>query len=152
MKKFIYLKIVITLLLFFFTFISKGQISLSQEQIIEEYGTDYLEGIYNGNSYLLFKNPVSTKTSGSFIQQKIMFFKNANDGNAYCFMFQLLEPDSEMKINIDIYNRDIEPVGYMHWLNPADGVNYRIEQSKGFCLITAWLGNELPEIPETNLF
>ncbi|MBK5193665.1 MAG: hypothetical protein JJE07_10725 [Flavobacteriaceae bacterium] len=81
-----------------------------------------------------------------------MFFKKANDGNAYCYMFQLLEPGSELKINIDIYNRDIERVGYLHWVDPADGVNYRIEQPEGFCLITAWLGDEKPEIPETILF
>jgi len=152
MKKFIHLKIAITLLLFFFTFISIGQISLSQQEIIERYGTDYHEGIYEGNTYLLFTNPVSTKTSGYFIQQKVMFFKKANDGNSYCYMFQLLEPGSELKINIDIYNRDIEQVEFMHWVDPADGVNYRIEQPEGFCLITAWLGDEKPEIPETFLF
>jgi hypothetical protein len=81
-----------------------------------------------------------------------MFFKKANDGNSYCYMFQLLKPGSEWKIIIDMYNRDIKPVGYLHWVDPADGVNYRIEQSKGFCLITAWLGNEKSEIPETILF
>jgi len=40
MKKFIHLKIAITLLPLFITFISMDQISLSHEQIIEEYGTD----------------------------------------------------------------------------------------------------------------
>jgi hypothetical protein len=111
MKKFIHLKTLLTLLLFFFTFISKGQISLSPEEIIERYGTDYQEGVFDGNLYLLFSNPVSTKTSGSFIYQKIMFFKKANDGNAYCYMFQLLKPGSEWKTIIDMYNRDIKPVG-----------------------------------------
>jgi hypothetical protein len=138
MKKFIHHKITLTVMLLLFTIISFGQISLSQEQIIEEYGTDYQEGVYGGNSYLLFKTPGYTKTSGSFTLQTIMFFKKGIDGNAYCFMFQLLEPGSEMNINIDIYNRDLKPVGYLHWINPADGVNYRIEQSKGSCLITAW--------------
>lgn len=114
MKKFIHLKSVITLLLFLFTFISKAQISLSQEEIINEYGTDYQEGIYEGNSYLLYMNPVTTKTSGFYIQQKVMFFKITNDGNSYCYKFQLLEPGSELKINIDIYNRNIEQVGFQH--------------------------------------
>jgi hypothetical protein len=54
MKKIIHLKIVISLLLFFFTFISIGQISLSQQEIIERYGTDYHEGIYEGN-YIDFR-------------------------------------------------------------------------------------------------
>lgn len=81
-----------------------------------------------------------------------MFFKKANDGNAYCYMFQLLKPSSEWKIIVDMYNRDIKSVGYLHWVDLADGVNYRIEQSKGHCLITAWLENENPEIPETSFF
>ncbi len=152
MKKFIQPKITITILLLFFTFISKGQISLSKVEIIELYGTDYHEGVYGGNLYLLFTNPVSTKTSGFFIQQKVMFFKKANDGNSYCYKFQLLEPGSELKINIDIFNRDIEQVGFQHWIDPADGINYRIEQPEGFCLITAWLGDEKPEISETSFF
>ncbi len=152
MKKFIQLKTVITLLLFFYTFISKAQISLSQEEIIEEYGTGYHQGIYEGNPYLLYTNPLTTKTSGFFIQQKVMFFKITNDGNSYCYKFQLLEPGSELKINIDIYNRDIEQVGFQHWVEPSDGVNYRIEQSEGFCLITAWVGDEKPGIPKDSFF
>jgi hypothetical protein len=152
MKKFVHPKITITILLLFLTFISKGQISLSKMEIIELYGTDYHEGIYEGNPYLLYTNPVTTKTSGFFIQQKVMFFKKANDGNSYCYKFQLLEPGSELKINIDIFNRDIEQVGFQHWIDPADRINYRIEQPEGFCLITAWLENGKPEIPETSFF
>jgi hypothetical protein len=152
MKKITHFKISITLLLFLFTLISMGQISLSQQEIIDQYGADYQEGIHAGNSYLLFNTPGYTKTSGSFTLQTIMFFKKGNDGNSYCFMFQLLEPGSEMNININIYNRDLKPVGYLHWVDPSDGVNYRIEQSRGHSLITAWLGDDKPEIPETILF
>jgi hypothetical protein len=152
MKKFIQLKITVTILLLFFTFISRGQISHSREEVIIQYGFDFYEGIYEGYPYLLYTNPVSTKTSGFFIQQKVMFFRETNDGNSYCYKFQLLEPGSELKINIDIFNRDIEQVGFQHWVDPADGINYRIEQPEGFCLITAWLENGKPEIHETSFF
>lgn len=67
-------------------------------------------------------------------------------------MFQLLEPSSELKVNIDIYNRDIQQVGYLHWVDPADGINYRNDQPEGFCLITAWISDENPGIPETSFF
>lgn len=92
MKKNIQLRITVTILLLFFTSISSGQISLSREEVIIQYGFDFYEGIYEGNPYLLYTNPVTTKTSGFFIQQKVMFFREANDGNAYCYKFQLLEP------------------------------------------------------------
>lgn len=82
----------------------------------------FLKGIH-----LLYTNPVTTKTSGYFIQQKVIFFKKANNGNLYCYMFQLLEPGSELILNIDIYNRDIQQVGYLHWIDPTDGINYRID-------------------------
>ncbi len=49
MKEFKQLKI--TILPLFFIFISRGQISLSLEEVIEIYGTDYHEGIFEGNTY-----------------------------------------------------------------------------------------------------
>ncbi|MGM1055441.1 MAG: hypothetical protein ACQEWG_06105 [Bacteroidota bacterium] len=152
MKKLILPKITATALFFLFTFVSVGQISLSQEEVIEQYGLDFREGIFEGNSYLLYTNPTSTKSSGFFIIQKIMFFKKSNDGNAYCYKFQLVEPVSEMKINIDIYNRDLNQVGFQHWIDLSDGVHYRIEERENFSLITAWVNDETPEISETSFF
>lgn len=57
-----------------------------------------------------------------------------------------------MKINIDIYNRDLNQVGFQHWIDPSDDVNYRIEQRDDFSLITAWIGDENQGIPETSFF
>lgn len=113
---------------------------MSPEEIIDIYGDDFLKGNHLGTEYLIYINPITSKTNGDYIQQKIMFFQDQPNAEPTCFMFYLLEPVSEIKINRDIYNRDFIKLKNDHWYDPETEINYSIEELNEHCLITAWVG------------
>lgn len=121
-----------------------AQILQTQEEIIEIYGEPFSSGISRqGENYLFYKIPVTTKASGTYNQGWVLYLKTFSDGSEVCYKFKILEPTSETIYNITSFNRDLVQTDDMRWKDHARGITYTLKEVKGVCLITAEYDNEL---------
>jgi hypothetical protein len=132
------------LLFFIFSFTADAQILESRSDIIETYGTPFCSGISeNGDSYLYYKYPVTTKNSGTFDQRKVLFFKKNDKGDEICYKWKILEPSTETKYNIFSFSRDLVQTDEMQWKDFGKSIIYDLEEKNGICKITASYDNEV---------
>lgn len=123
---------------------AEAQILQSQNEVIKEYGTPFSSGVTkSGENYLFYKIPVTTKTSGTYNQGKVMYFKTGVDGTETCYKFKVIEPKTETAFNEASFTRDLVQVGDREWKDHAKGIIYKLEEVKGVCKITAWYDNEV---------
>jgi len=134
----------IGLVFFLFGQPTEAQILQSKSEVIEVYGTPFSSGTTKkGENYLYYKIPMTTKSSGTYNQGKVMFFKKEENGNEYCYRFKVLEPSSETLYNITSFNRDLVQTGESEWKDFARGITYHLEEDNGVCKIQAWYDNEV---------
>lgn len=121
-----------------------AQILQTRSEVIETLGTPFSSGISEaGETYLYYKTPVRTKTSGTYNQRKVLFFKKFEDGNETCYKWQILEPSSEAKQNMLSFTRNLVQIGDMQWKDYGKGIVYTMELVKGVCSITAKYDEEV---------
>ena len=130
--------------LFLIAFSFQAQILQTQEEIIETYGEPFHSGVtQNGEHFLFYKIPVTTKTSGTYDQRRILFFKNFGDGSEVCYKFKIIEPSSETNYNISSFSNDLVQTADSQWKDYSKGIVYEVKEVKGVCLITAEYDNEV---------
>lgn len=126
------------LFLFLFAPIASAQILQSRDQVIKEYGEPFCQGITdNGDSYLYYKIPMSTKTSGNYLQRKVLFFKEFRDGTQTCYKWKIIEPSSEASVNISSFTRQLVQLDDLKWKDYDKGILYGMEVNSEVCKITA---------------
>lgn len=138
-------KILISLGLFFFLqFSLSGQILQSKTEILKNYGEPFSEGVTrNGENYLFYKIPVTTKNSGTYEQRRVLFLTKGEDGTETCYRWKIIEPSSETHFNISSFSRDLVQIGELQWKDFAKGIVYEVKEVKGVCKITAWYDNNV---------
>lgn len=120
-----------------------AQILQTRSEIMESYGTPFCSGIANnGDSYMYYKFPITTKSSGTYNQRRVIFLKKGDDGVETCYKMKILEPASETAQNIFSFTRDLVNTGENQWTDHAKGIIYKVEEKRGVCSITAWYDNQ----------
>lgn len=132
----------ICFLFLLFSYTTEAQILQTRSEIVENYGEPFSSGISkSGDPYLYYKFPVTTKSSGTYEQRRVLFFKEGDDGRQVCYKWKILEPSSEMKSNLFSFKENLVEVGDMEWKDHGKGIVYKLEEVKGICKITAWYDN-----------
>ncbi len=127
----------------FISHTTQAQILQTKSEIIEAYGEPFSAGVTkDGENFLYYKIPITTKNSGTYQQCRVMFFKTNSDGSETCYKWKILEPKSEMNYNISSFTNDLVEIGDMKWKDFDRGIFYQIEEKNGACKITAWYDNE----------
>ncbi len=123
---------------------AEAQILQTQSEVIKEYGTPFSSGVTKkGENYLFYKIPITTKTSGTYNQGKIIYFKTDKDGTETCYKFKIIEPSTETAFNEISFNRDLVQIADRQWKDYGKGIVYTLEEVKGICKITAWYDNSV---------
>ncbi len=123
---------------------AEAQILQSQDDVIAEYGEPFSSGVTkSGENYLFYKIPVTTKSSGTYNQGRIIYFKTDEEGKETCYKFKIIEPKTETAYNISSFTRDLVQINDNQWKDHAKGIIYKLEEVKGVCKITAWYDNEV---------
>lgn len=123
---------------------AEAQILQTQSEVIEEYGEPFSSGVTKkGENYLFYKIPITTSTSGTYNQGKVLYFKTGDDGTETCYKFKVIEPKSETATNEASFSRHLVEVGEREWKDYAKGIVYKLEEVKGVCKITAWYDNSV---------
>jgi|SRR5690606_5741629 len=123
---------------------AEAQILQTQSEVIEEYGEPFSSGVTKkGENYLFYKIPITTSTSGTYNQGKVLYFKTGDDGTETCYKFKVIEPKSETATNEASFSRHLVEVGEREWKDHAKGIVYKLEEVKGVCKITAWYDNSV---------
>ncbi|MCM4160968.1 hypothetical protein FHG64_06080 [Antarcticibacterium flavum] len=145
MKTNLSLTFVIGFLMFAFSHTTaQAQILNTKSDIINTHGTPFCSGISeNGDPYLYYKYPVTTKSSGTFDQRKVLFFKENENGEEICYKWKILEPASETKYNMFSFSRDLVQTDEMQWKDFGKSIIYDMEEKNGVCRITARYDNEV---------
>ena len=131
-------------ILFAFQPSANAQILQTKAEILKTYGEPFSEGVTrNGENYLFYKIPVSTKNSGTYEQRRVMFLKKGEDGTETCYRWKIIEPASETGYNVTSFSRDLVQIGEMQWKDYGKGIIYEIKEVKGVCKITAWYDNNV---------
>lgn len=124
--------------------VASAQILQTYSEIVEMYGAPFYEGITeNGEKILYYKIPMRTETSGIYNQRKVMFLKKADDGTEVCYKWKVLEPSSELKLNITSFNRNLVQIGDRKWKDYGKSIVYELEKVNGVCAITAWYDSKV---------
>ncbi len=132
----------IGIMFFFLVPKAEAQILQTQSEVIKEYGTPFSSGITkNGENYLFYKIPMTTNTSGSYNQGKVIYFRKGDDGVETCYKFKVIEPKTETAYNISSFTRDLVQINDNEWKDHGKGIIYKLEEVKGVCKITAWYDN-----------
>lgn len=95
-----------------------------------------------GNNFF-YKIPVKTKSSGTYHQGRVLFFKDFGDGDKTCYKFKIIEPSSETKANVSSFTRNLVQIEDMQWKDYSKGIMYTVEEVNGICFITASYDNEV---------
>lgn len=123
---------------------SEAQILQSKSDVIKEYGTPFSSGVNKkGETYLFYKIPITTKTSGTYNQGRIIYFTTGEDGTEYCHKFKIIEPTTETAFNEISFNRDLVQIADRQWKDYGKGIIYTLEEVKGICKITAAYDNSV---------
>ena len=123
---------------------AEAQILQTQSEVIKEYGEPFSSGVTKkGENYLFYKIPITTSSSGSYNQGKVLYFRTGEDGTETCYKFKIIEPTTETAYNEASFTRDLVQVGDREWKDFAKGIIYKLEEVKGVCKITAWYENEV---------
>lgn len=123
---------------------AEAQILQTHNEIVDTYGIPFYEGITeNGEKFLYYKIPVKTETSGIYNQRKLMFFKKSEDGTEICYKWKVLEPSSELKLNVTSFNRNLVQIGDKKWKDYGKSIVYELQKVNGVCAITAWYDSEV---------
>ena len=123
---------------------TEAQILQSHSDVLEEYGTPFSSGVTkSGENYLFYKIPITTKTSGTYNQGRILYFKTGDDGVETCYKFKIIEPTTETVFNEISFNRDLVQIADRQWKDYGKGIIYKLEEVKGVCKITAWYDNSV---------
>lgn len=123
---------------------TEAQILQSRTEVVETYGTPFSSGITrSGDTYLYYKTPVKTKSSGTYDQRRVLFFKKADDGTEICYKWKILEPSTETKSNLFSFKDNLVPIGDMQWKDYGKGIVYELKEENGVCKITAWYDNKV---------
>lgn len=126
------------LVLFLFAPFADAQILQSRDQVIKEYGEPFCQGVTeNGDNYLYYKIPVSTETSGQYLQRKVLYFKEFRDGTQTCYKWKIIEPSTEAGYNISSFTRQLVQLEDMKWKDYGKGIIYGMEVNSEVCKITA---------------
>lgn len=122
----------------------EAQILQTQSEVIKEYGEPFSSGVTKkGENYLFYKIPITTKSSGTYNQGKVLYFKTGDDGTETCYKFKVIEPNTETASNEASFTRHLVEVGEREWKDHAKGIVYKLEEVKGVCKITAWYDNSV---------
>lgn len=126
------------LFLFLFAPLADAQILQSRDQVIKEYGEPFCQGVTEtGDSYLYYKIPTTTKTSGKYLQRKVLFFKKFKDGTETCYKWKIIEPSSEAGVNISSFSRQLVQLDDLKWKDHDKGIIYGMQVNSEVCKITA---------------
>lgn len=136
-----------TLLIFALTLIFSAKVSAqilqTRNEVIDIYGEPFHTGVTEkGENFHFYKIPITTKSSGTYDQRRIMFFKTFDDGSEVCYKFKIVEPSSETLDNIASFSNDLVQTDEMQWKDYGKGIVYSLKEIKGVCLITAEYKNE----------
>lgn len=144
MKKNIQLFLGLGLFFLIFGQTADAQILQTKSEVIETYGTPFYSGVSDeGENFLFYKFPVTTNSSGTYYQRRVLFFKKTEDGTETCYKFKIIEPSSETLYNVSSFTRNLVQVKDMQWKDYAKGIVYNVEEVNGVCKITAWYDNEV---------
>lgn len=135
----------IGIFLVFFSFgqVAEAQILQTKSEIIATYGEPFSSGVNSdGENYLYYKIPVTTKNSGTYNQCRVLVFKPSTHGEEICYKWKILEPATETNYNITSFTKDLVQVGDMKWKDFDKGIFYTIENVNKICKITAWYEND----------
>lgn len=134
----------VTLLWLIFSLPTQAQILQTQSDVIKTYGEPFHAGVTeNGEKFLFYKIPVTTKTSGTYNQRRVLFFKDFGDGSEICYKFKIIEPSSETGYNISSFSKDFVQTDERQWKDYGKGIIYEVKEVKGICTITAEYDNEV---------
>src|SRR5690606_27165150 len=90
----------------------QAQILQTQSEVIKEYGEPFSSGVTKkGENYLFYKIPITTKSSGTYNQGKVLYFKTGEDGTETCYKFKVIEPNTETASNEASFTRHLVEVG-----------------------------------------
>ncbi len=144
MKASFKLSLGIGLLFLIASFSANAQILQTRSDIITSYGEPFHEGITkDGENFLFYKTPVTTNSSGTYHQRRVLFFKKADDGTEVCYKWKILEPSSETVNNINSFKENLVQIEDKQWKDFAKGIIYQVDEIKGVCKITAWYDNNV---------
>lgn len=132
--------------LFLLTFspTTQAQILQTRSDVIKTYGEPFHSGVTeNGENFLFYKLPVTTKTSGTYNQRRVLFFKDFGDSSEVCYKFKIIEPSSETGYNISSFTKDFVQTSDTQWKDYGKGIIYEVKERKGICTITAEYDNEV---------
>ena len=144
MKAKITLILGIFLLSLIFSQTAEAQILQTRSEIIETYGTPFSSGVLeSGEQYLFYKYPVTTKNSGTYLQRKVLYLKESDNGEVTCFKWKILEPSTETNFNLTSFKENLVQIGENQWKDYGKGIVYELKVKKGVCAITAWYDSEV---------
>ena len=131
--------------LFFFCFqTADAQIFQTRSEIIETHGTPFYAGVTDkGENYLFYKIPITTESSDTYHQRRILYFKKSQDGTETCYKWKILEPSTETKLNATSFKENLVQVDQNTWKDYGKGIVYEMEVNNRVCSITAWYDNEV---------
>lgn len=134
----------VTLLWLTFGQTSEAQILQTRGDVIEAYGEPFHSGVTEkGENFLFYKIPVTTKTSGTYNQRRVLFFKDFGDGTEVCYKFKIIEPSSETGYNVYSFTKDFVQTDDRQWKDYGKGIIYEVKEVQGICTITAEYDNEV---------
>lgn len=134
----------IVLMFLIFNQTADAQILQTRSDVIKSYGTPFSSGVTkSGDNYLFYKIPVTTKTSGTYEQRRVLFFKENENGTQICYKFKIIEPSSETAYNIFSFTRNLVQIDDNQWKDYGKGIIYELKEKNGVCKITAWYDNEV---------
>lgn len=132
----------VTLLLLTFSQTTEAQILQTKSEVIKTYGEPFHSGVTeNGENFIFYKIPVTTKTSGTYNQRRVLFFKDFGDGSEVCYRFKIIEPASETGYNVSSFSKDLVQTNERQWKDYGKGIIYEVNERKGICTITAEYDN-----------
>lgn len=111
-------------------FLSEGQIFMTKQQIVSEYGRDYTTGTTNdGSPYIkyVFDDIV-----------KVMYFLRTDSGKEVCYSWRIFVPHSSVQEVIEIYDKDFVRTGHLRWRDVENEYNYRMEIKKYYAVISVY--------------
>ena len=126
------------------TFTSTAQLAQTRAEIIEKYGYDYKTGTTDGDAtpFIYYEKMFTTDASGTYKQTEAMYFFTTTEGVKLCYLWRLIEPDTETNNNVIYLNSKYVKRKTMEWKDYRTGAVYSMKVEDGLCVISAWLETE----------
>ena len=132
-------KTALPIVFFLAAFSSKAQLLMKKTDVIEEYGDDYKTGTTDdGINYIFYEKELETAASGKFIQERVIYLLELDNGKKICSMWEIFQPSSETNSVVKhLKNQGLVEIGSMQWKDYETNTLYDVKVDEGLCIVTA---------------